>query len=70
MTKKFIITNRTDKPMQAVITDNDTGNNVLQRELHPGCNELFVNDLHQGIYIIHLEDANHEIIYQQKIFKD
>ncbi len=70
MTDKLFITNHTDKPMQAVITDNYTGNNVLKYELQPGWNEVHVKDLHEGVYMIHLEDANHEVFYEQRLVKD
>lgn len=70
MNEKLIITNRTDRPMQAIITDNYTGNNVMQCELQPGFNELYMNSLLTGTYIIHLEDANQQVFYEQKIFRD
>lgn len=69
MTEKLYITNRTNQPMQATITDNYTGNNVKTYELQPGANELYVNDLHEGVYVIHLEDENHEVFYEQKLVK-
>ncbi len=70
MIDKLYITNRTNQPMQATITDNYTGNNVITCELHPGANELYVKDLHEGVYMIHLEDANHEVFYEQKLIKE
>lgn len=70
MTDKLYITNRTNEPMQATITDNYTGNNVITYELQPGANELYVKDLHEGVYMIHLEDANHEVFYEQKLIKE
>lgn len=70
MTDKLYITNRTNQPMQATITDNYTGNNIITCELHPGANELYVKDLHEGVYMIHLEDANHEVFYEQKLIKE
>jgi len=69
MTDKLYITNRTNHPMQATITDNYTGNNIITYELQPGSNELYVKDLHEGVYMIHLEDENHEVFYEQKLVK-
>ncbi len=70
MTDKLFINNRTDKPMLATITDNYTGSNVFTCELVPGSNELSVEQLEAGVYMIQLEDSNHDIFYQQKLFKD
>ncbi len=69
MTDKLYITNRTNQPMQATITDNYTGNNVITYKLQPGANELHVKDLLEGVYMIHLEDENHEVFYEQKLVK-
>jgi hypothetical protein len=43
---------------------------VITYELQPGANELYVKDLHEGVYMIHLEDANHEVFYEQKLIKE
>jgi hypothetical protein len=64
------ITNKTDKPMQATISDSNTGNNVLIYELRPGANEITVKSLEDGVYTIRLTDANNDIFYQQKLIKD
>jgi hypothetical protein len=64
------ITNRTDKPMKATISDNYTGNNVLSYELLPGANELAFSSLQTGAYTICLRDANNDIFYTQKLIKD
>lgn len=64
------ITNKTDKPMKATISDNYTGNNVLSYELMPGNNELIINSLQNGAYTICLRDANNDIFYTQKLIKD
>lgn len=66
----LFITNRTDKPMMATISDNYTGNNLLTYELQPGSNEITVNTLDEGIYCISLSDHNNDIIYTEKIVKD
>lgn len=55
------ITNKTDKPMQATICDSNTGNDVLIYELRPGNNEITVNALQNGVYMIRLADANNDI---------
>lgn len=64
------ITNKTDKPMKAIISDNYTGNNVLSYELMPGNNELIFNSLQTGAYTIYLRDANNDIFYTQKLIMD
>ncbi|WP_276134633.1 hypothetical protein [Polluticoccus soli] len=64
------ITNKTDKPMKATISDNYTGNNVLSYELMPGNNELIFNSLQTGAYTICIRDANNDIFYNQKLIKD
>lgn len=64
------ITNKTDKPMKAVISDNYTGNKVLSYELMPGPNELAFTSLRTGAYTICLRDANNDIFYTQKLIKD
>ncbi len=66
----LFITNRTDKPMMARISDNYTGNQLLTYELQPGSNEIVVNTLDDGIYYISLADHNNDVIYEQKIIKD
>ena len=64
------ITNKTDKPMQATISDIYTGNNVLIYELIPGPNEIVVNTLETGAYTICLTDANNDIFYRQRLVMD
>ncbi len=56
--------------MQATISDNLTGNNVLCCELQPGPNEIPVTSLNTGVYMICLADCNNDIFYQQKLVKD
>lgn len=70
MTNTLYITNRTDKPMLATISDNYTGNDLLTYELKPGTNEIMVNSLDTGIYYISLADHNNDVIYKEKIVKD
>lgn len=64
------ITNKTDKPIQATISDSNTGNNVLNCELQPGPNEIAVRSLQTGVYFICLTDHNNEVLYQQKLVHD
>jgi hypothetical protein len=66
----LFITNRTNKPMIATITDNYTGSNLLKYELQPGANEIMVNSLDTGTYYISLSDHNNDIIYKEKIVKN
>lgn len=70
MGNKIYINNKTDKPMHATISDNYTGSNVLTCELHPGSNEILVNELHTGVYNIRLTDDNDDVFYQQKLIRD
>lgn len=53
--------------MQAIIADNDTGSNIATYELAPGSNEISIRSLDSGVYLIELEDHNHDIFYRQKI---
>ena len=64
------ITNKTDKPMKATISENYTGNNVLTYELLPGTNELIFNSLETGAYTILIRDANNDVFYSQRLVKD
>ena len=66
----LFITNRTNKPMMATISDNYTGNNLLTYELKPGSNEIVVKSLDDGIYYISLSDHNNDVIYKEKIVKN
>lgn len=66
----LFITNRTDKPMMARITDNYTGSYLLTYELKPGSNEIQVQSLENGLYNISLSDHNNDIIYEEKIMKN
>lgn len=70
MYNTIFITNKTDKPMHATITDNTTGHSVLSYDLIPGTNEIGFQSLADGIYFIELEDHNHDIIYRQKITRN
>lgn len=70
MSDKFYITNRTNHLMLVTISDTRTGSNILTRNLLPGTNELDVADLLSGIYLFHLEDENHDVVYEQRITKD
>lgn len=70
MNDVLYITNRTDKPIHASISDKFTTNDVLSCELKPGPNAIQVASLDTGIYIIRLTDQNDELIYQQKITID
>jgi|GEM_PF-1657291 hypothetical protein len=70
MSNKIYITNKTDKPMHATISDNYTGITELTCELQPGANEIPVNNLHSGIYNICLTDDNNDVFYQQKLVRD
>lgn len=69
MDKTLYITNRTNRPMLATISDNYTGNDLMKYELKPGPNEIAVNSLDTGTYFISLSDHNNDIIYKQKIIK-
>ncbi len=69
MPNVYYITNRTGDTMMATLSDSDTGNNVMAYQLHPGVNEVNIENLLNGAYIIHLEDNNHEVIYEQTILK-
>ncbi len=64
------ITNKTDKPMRATISDSSTGNSLIVYELHPGYNEIIVNSLENGSYTILLTDDKNDIFYQQRLIKD
>jgi len=55
--------------MLAIISDNYTGNDLVKCELHPGTNEIAVNNLDTGTYYISLSDHNNDIIYKEKIIK-
>ncbi|MCB0699545.1 MAG: T9SS type A sorting domain-containing protein [Chitinophagales bacterium] len=66
----LFITNRTNKPMRAIISDNYTGNSLLTYELKPGSNEIVVKSLDDGIYYISLSDHNNDVIYKEKIVKN
>jgi hypothetical protein len=70
MADKFYITNRTNELIVAEISDTNTGNNVLVRQLIPGNNELDVTGLGCGVYFIHLVDNNHHVYYEQQIVKE
>lgn len=70
MNNKLYINNKTNKPMHATISDNYTGNSVRTYELHPGANEITVAELEEGVYMIELEDCNHDIFYRQKLVRD
>jgi hypothetical protein len=70
MPDKFYITNKTNEPIVAEISDTNTGNNVLVRQLIPGTNELDVTGLVCGVYFMHLVDNNHNIFYEQEIVKE
>lgn len=69
MNNTLYITNRTGKTMSAIISDNNTGNNVLSRKLKPGANEITYNKLETGTYYISLTDHNDVLIYKEKIVK-
>lgn len=69
MNNTLYITNRTNKPMLATISDNYTGNDLVKCELQPGPNEITVNNLDTGTYYISLADHNNDIIYKEKIVK-
>lgn len=69
MNNTLYITNRTNKPMLATISDNYTGNDLVKCELQPGANEITVNNLDTGTYYISLSDHNNDIIYKEKIVK-
>jgi hypothetical protein len=70
MPDKFYITNRTEELIVAEISDTNTGNNVLIRQLKPGNNELDVTGLVCGVYFIHLVDNNRHVYYEQQIIKE
>jgi len=70
MTDKIYITNRTDKPLLATISENGTGHNVITCQLQPGANELNIKDLSQGVYMVNLEDDAHDIFYRQQVTKN
>ena len=70
MNNTLFITNRTNRPMVATITDNYTGNDLLKCELQPGTNEIEFNKLDSGTYYISLVDHNNDIIYKEKIYRD
>lgn len=70
MNDTLYITNRTNKPLHAVISDKYTGNNVMTYELQPGPNEIAIKALNTGVYMFCLSDDNDDIFYQQKIIRD
>lgn len=70
MENTLFITNRTDKPMMATISDNYTGNDIVRCELQPGPNAIAVNTLDTGTYYISLADHNNDVIYKEKIVKN
>lgn len=70
MNNTLYITNRTNKPMLATISDNNTGSQVVKYELQPGPNEIAVSTLDTGTYYISLADHNNDIIYKEKIVKN
>jgi hypothetical protein len=70
MNNTLFITNKTGKPMRATISENYTGGNIFTFDLKPGNNEIKVNSLETGVYVIQLEDEEHIIFYKQKIIKD
>lgn len=70
MNNTLYITNRTNKPMHATISDNYTGSDIVKCELMPGSNAIAVNTLDTGTYFISLADHNNDIIYKEKIIKD
>ncbi|MBN9485446.1 MAG: hypothetical protein BGO70_14440 [Bacteroidetes bacterium 43-93] len=70
MTDKLYITNRTNKPILATISDNNTGNNVINCELQPGQNELVIQHLNVGVYMMHLHDECDGTFYCQVLTKE
>lgn len=70
MHNTLYITNRTNKPMQATISDNYTGSDLVKCELQPGANAIEVNALETGTYYISLADHNNDVIYKEKIVKN
>lgn len=70
MNDTLYITNRTNKPMLATISDNYTGNDLVKCELHPGANAIQVTSLDTGTYYISLADHNNDVIYKEKIVKN
>ncbi|MCB0695816.1 MAG: T9SS type A sorting domain-containing protein [Chitinophagaceae bacterium] len=70
MNDTLFITNRTDKPMLAIISDNYTGNDLVKCELQPGANKIHVTNLDNGTYYISLSDHNNDVIYKEKIVKN
>ncbi len=70
MNNKIFITNKTDKKVRATISDKNTGNEVIIRELVPGNNEIGVTHLSNGTYNISLIDDNNDTYYFQNIIKD
>jgi hypothetical protein len=70
MNDSIYITNKTDKLMHATISDNFTGSSVLSYDLVPGPNEIRFQSLTSGIYLIELQDHNHDIFYSQKITRN
>lgn len=70
MDSTIYITNKTDKLMHATISENSTGHNVLSYDLVPGTNEIAFQSLTSGIYMIELQDHNHDIFYRQKITRN
>lgn len=70
MHNTLYITNRTDKPMLATISDNYTGSDLMKCELQPGSNAIEVNNLDTGTYYISLADHNNDVIFKEKIIKN
>lgn len=70
MNKTLYITNRTNRPMLATISDNYTGSDLVKCELQPGYNAIEVNSLETGTYYISLVNHNNDVIYKEKIIKD
>ena len=58
------ITNRTDKPLHAVISDKDTGNSIMTCELQPGPNEIGIETLNTGVYLFCLSDEKDAVNHQ------
>lgn len=56
--------------MQATISDNYTGSDLVKCELQPGANAIEVNALETGTYYISLADHNNDVIYKEKIVKN
>jgi hypothetical protein len=70
MSDTLYITNKTNGPLHAVISDKITGSNVITCELQPGPNEIAITALNSGVYMFCLSDDNDGVFYQQKIIRD